>query len=136
MSGRAIHLNFDTNLRPRERQGRLPRVALRQRSSDHPMVMFAMLVAAGFVSMALMMPATVAALPAEPGAPAKIAKRDASDKGDRLQLSDLERSCGGQTWGAEDETCLAAIAKASGRAGKPVRMVAADGLARTTPNIF
>src|SRR5262245_51998318 len=134
MSGRATHADFDTHFQPRERIGRLPRVALRQRSSDHPMVMFAMLVSAGFVSMALMLPASGAGIPA-PRAPAEVAIKD-TGKSDRLvPLADVESRCGGQTWGAEDEACLAAIAKASGRADRPVRMVAADDLVKSTPNV-
>ena len=134
MSGRDT--DFDTHFQPRERIGRFPRVALRQRSSDHPMVMFAMLVSAGFVSMALMMPASSAGLPV-PGAPAKIAVAQDAGKADRLvRSSDVDQNCDGQAWGAESEACLAAIAKANGRTDKPVRMVAADDLVKTTPNVF
>jgi hypothetical protein len=131
MSGRDT--DFDTQFQPRERIGRL---ALRQRSSDHPMVMFAMLVSAGFVSMALMMPASSAGLPV-PGAPAKIAAAGDAGKADRVvPQSGVDRNCDGQAWGAESEACLSAIAKANGRADKPVRMVAADDLVKTTPNVF
>jgi len=115
--------DFDRNLRPRERNGRLPRIALRQRSADHPMILFFLVILTAFMAMALVPPSgialtslagsTTATPPAEAGAPKTVG------------LSEIDVACHGQAWGAESAECLAVIAKDSGRPdGRPVRVIA------------
>ena len=53
MSTIAAATQFGRHLQPRERFARFPQLALRQRSNDHPMVMFSVIVATAFLSMAL-----------------------------------------------------------------------------------
>src|SRR5262245_5695925 len=105
---------------------RFPRMALRARSKDHPMLMFATLVTAAFISMALMSPAS-AILAAHDGAPVKLADR-APDTGKSSRLppvSNSGRACHGQAWGAETEDCLLAIIKESGKSDtRKIRMIA------------
>ena len=121
-----------------QRHGRFPRMALRARSSDHPIAMFAMLVTAAFLSMALMAPAS-AILAAPDGATPKIADR-VQDSGKTYRLppvSDAGRACHGQAWGAETEDCLLAIIRQSGKSdGHKIRMIASAEPVKTTPNIF
>lgn len=122
-----------------ERHGRFPRIALRERSADHPMVMFAMLVAVGFVSMALMMPASGAVLAKPTGAPQKIADQSReTGKTSRLPpMSDTDRACQGQAWSAESEECLVVIARESGKAEtRKIRMIANAEPLTTVPNVF
>jgi hypothetical protein len=114
----------------------IPEIALRRRSAEHPMAMFAVIVTAAFASMAAMSfegPAVAAV----PGAPARIADLDRSAaKADRLPASEAERACRGQAWGAETRDCLVMIAREAGKAEGPVRLVAADVPNRAAPNIF
>ncbi|MBL8576434.1 MAG: hypothetical protein JNK47_04350 [Mesorhizobium sp.] len=115
--------DFDRNLRPRERNGRFPKIALRQRSADHPMILFFLVILTAFMAMALVPPsgialtslgsATTAAPPIDAGTPKTIG------------LSEIDIACHGQAWGAESAECLAVIAKDSGRPdGRPVRVIA------------
>lgn len=103
------------------------------------MVMFAMLVSAAFVSMALMMPAS-GAVPAKPNrAPVKIADQShETGKSSRLPpMSDTDRACQGQAWGAESEECLVVIARESGkREERKIRMIANAEPLKTVPNVF
>jgi hypothetical protein len=119
-----------------KRQGRFPRLALRARSNDHPMAMFAVLVTAAFLSMALLTPAS-AILP--DGAKPKLAD-PAHDTGKTSRLppvSDAGRACHGQAWGAESEDCVLAIIRGSGKSEtRRIRMIASAEPLRTTPNIF
>jgi hypothetical protein len=122
-----------------ERLGRFPRIALRQRSSDHPMVMFAMLVSAAFVSMALMMPASSAVVAKPSGAPVKIADQfRETGKASRLpSMTDAGQACHGQSWGAESEECLVVIARESGKTeARNIRMIANAEPLKTVPNVF
>ena len=122
-----------------ERLGRFPRIALRQRSSDHPMVMFAMLVSAAFVSMALMMPASSAVVAKPSGAPVKIADQfRETGKTSRLPpMTDAGWACHGQAWGTESEECLVAIAQESGKMeARKIRMIANAEPLKTVPNVF
>ncbi len=122
-----------------ERLGRFPRIALRQRSSDHPMVMFAMLVSAAFVSMALMMPASSAVVAKPSGAPVKIADQfRETGKTSRLPpMTDAGWACHGQAWGAESEECLVVIARESGKTeARKIRMIANAEPLKTVPNVF
>ncbi len=124
--------------RPPETRGRFPRIALRERSNDHPMAMFATLVTAAFLSMAVMAPAN-AILAAPDAAPSKLADR-VNDSGKTSRLpppANVGRACHGQAWGAETEDCLLAILKGSGRnEARRIRLVASADPLRTTPNMF
>ena len=114
----------------------IPEIALRRRSAEHPMAMFAVIVTAAFASMAAMSfegPAVAAVQ----GAPARIADLDrAAARTGRLPASEAERACRGQAWGAETRDCLVMIAREAGKAEGPVRLVAADVPNRAAPNIF
>jgi hypothetical protein len=117
---------------------RIPRIALRERSKDHPMAMFATLVTAAFLSMAVMAPAN-AILAAPEAASSKLADPVmGSGKTSRLQRpANVDRACQGQAWGAETEDCLLAILKGSGRSeARRIRLVASADPIRTTPNMF
>jgi hypothetical protein len=136
MSMIATAPQFDRQLQPRERPARFPRLALRQRSSEHPMVMFSVIVATAFLSMALI--PTSGPAWASFGGPLKLTEDAATTaKAYRLPLSQIERACRGQAWGAESADCLGVIVKESGP-GKPrkVRMVASTEPLTHTPNIF
>lgn len=139
MSGKLKVPAFEERFQAPERHGRFPRIALRQRSADHPMIMFAMLVSAAFVSMALMMPASGAVPAKTNGAPAKIADQlRETGKAARLPLMlETDRVCQGQAWGAESEDCLLVIARGGGKAdARKIRMIANAEPLKTTPNIF
>ena len=139
MFGKRSNPKFDGNFQVPERHGRFPRIALRQRSSDHPMIMFATLVSVGFASMALMMPAAGAAMEELSGAPVKIADtlRDTGKTARLAPMSPTDRACWGQAWGTENQECLLAIAKEAGRTEmRKVRMIANAEPLRTVPNIF
>jgi hypothetical protein len=103
------------------------------------MIMFAMLVSAAFVSMALMMPAS-GAVPTQPNrAPIKIADQlRETGKTSRLpSMSDADRACQGQAWSAESEECLVAIARESGvTEARKIRMIANAEPLKTVPNVF
>jgi hypothetical protein len=136
MSTTTAASQFGRHLQPRERFARFPRLALRQRSSEHPMVMFSVIVATAFLSMAVI--PTSGPAWASFGAPPKLTEDAATTaKTYRLPLSQIERACQGQAWGAESAECLGVIVKESGM-GRPrkVRMVASTEPLTHTPNIF
>lgn len=117
-----VDREFDRNLRPRERNWGFPRLALRQRSADHPMILFFLVVAAAFTIMA-MVPPTGAAY-ASFGT-ASTAVKPAADASRTAGLSEIDIACHGQAWGAESAECLATIARDSGRIdGRRVRVIA------------
>lgn len=114
----------------------IPEIALRRRSHEHPMAMFAVIVTAAFVSMAAFS-AQGSAVAAVPGAPARIADVGRTTaKTDRLPASEAERACRGQAWGSESLDCLVMIARESGRADNQIRLIAAAEPNRAAPNIF
>lgn len=116
-----IDKDFDRHLRPRERHRGFPRLALRQRSADHPMIMFFLVVAAAFMAMA-MVPSSGSAFATIGNAAAPEAEpdRDRSTVG----LSEIEIACQGQAWGSETAECLATIARDAGRVGgRKVRVI-------------
>ena len=121
-----VNKEFDRNLRPRERHRGFPKIALRQRSADHPMIMFFLVVAAAFTAMAVVPPSGAAfasfGVPAAVSAPAL----DTMPAGPKtVGLSETDIACHGQVWGAESAECLAMIAKQSGRIdGRTVRVLA------------
>jgi hypothetical protein len=126
---------FGRHWQQRERPARFPRLALRQRSSEHPMVMFSVIVATAFLSMALI--PTSGPAWASFGVPKLSEDTATTAKTYRLPMSETDRACLGQAWGAESADCLDVIVKESG-AGKPrkVRMVASAEPLTGTPNIF
>ncbi|MEP9387631.1 hypothetical protein [Mesorhizobium sp. KR9-304] len=123
-----IDKEFDRNLRPRERHWGLPRVALRQRSADHPMILFFLVVTAAFAAMAIVPPSGAAftsfGVPAAASAPA-IPAHDGADTTKTVGLSEAEIACHGQVWGAESAECLDTISRESGRTdGRKIRVIA------------
>lgn len=119
-----VDKEFDRNLRPRERHRGFPKLALRQRSAEHPMIMFFLVVAATFTAMAVMPPAGAAFATFE--APLVSWPASSGFEAPRnIGLSEIEIACHGQAWGAESAECLAMIARDSGRTdGQKVRVVA------------
>ncbi|MCO5080724.1 MAG: hypothetical protein M9955_03595 [Rhizobiaceae bacterium] len=114
-----------------------PQIALRRRSNEHPMIMFAALAGIGLGSMALIPTAGPALVSAE-RAPVKIAETlKNTGKGPRLQpLTDTDVACYGQVWGSESEECLLNIARDSGRDGRSIRMIASAEPDTQRPNLF
>ncbi len=116
--------DFDRNLRPRERHRGFPKIALRQRSADHPMIMFFLIAAAAFTAMAAVPPSGAAFASFKAPAVASLQATDVDMPGN-VGLSETEIACNGQAWGAESAECLAMIAKESGRIdGRMVRVIA------------
>jgi hypothetical protein len=135
---------FDTTINPKsdligqasERRTIFARLALRERSQHHPMVMFAAIVSAAFVWTLLPGETTVSA--ASAGAPVKeFHETTTTAKTSRLPLSDVDRACQGQSWGGESLECVTMIARESGKADFKVRLIADAAPADlNTPNIF
>jgi hypothetical protein len=125
-----------------ERRTTFTRLALRERSQQHPVVMFAAIVTAAFVwtlapgSPNMSIAAPTAAAPA--AAPAKIVHQTSTtQKTTRLPQSDVDRACKGQGWGGESAECLKMIARENGKADLKVRLIADAAPANlNTPNIF
>ena len=83
-----------------------PQIALRRRSNEHPMIMFAALAGIGLGSMALIPTAGPALVSAE-RAPVKIAETlKNTGKGPRLQpLTDTDVACYGQVCSESENAC-------------------------------
>lgn len=114
----------------------IPEIALRRRSAEHPMAMFAVIATAAFTSMAALS-YQGAAVAEVPGAPARIADVErAAPKAGRLPASEAERACRGQAWGAETRDCVVMIVREAGKAEGQIRMVAAAEPDRAAPNVF
>jgi hypothetical protein len=116
----------------------LPTLALRRRSHEHPMVMFAALASICLGSMALA-PAAGPALASAELATVKLAETvENTGKGPRLvPVTEAQIACHGQAWGNEDEECLVMIARESGRDPlRQVRMIASAEPDTRHPNIF
>ena len=116
----------------------IPEIALRRRSQEHPMAMFAIIVTAAFTSMVAM---SIEGRAVAAGAPLKIAEAidDTSrttDKTDRLPASETQRACRGQAWGSQSLDCVVMIARESGKAEGAIRLVSADIPNRDAPNVF
>ena len=115
---------------------RLPELALRRRSSDHPMAMFATLAAIALSTMAF----TSANLPgSQPTARIEapdFGKVDA--KTSRLPMTSQPASaCHGVAWGVETPECLREIALESGRdMPRAIRIIASADVDHQRPNIF
>lgn len=128
--------DFDHRFEPRDRKRFMPRLSLRQRSADHPMAMFSIVAAVALTTMAFA--PTSGPVLASFNEPAKIVDGvHTTDKTSRLPQSETDLACRGQAWGAESDTCLAQIAKDSGKSDHfKVRKLAAAEPLNSTPNIF
>ena len=120
-----------------ERRTVFPRLALRERSEQHPMVMFSAIVSAAFIW--TLVPGETSVTPASAmSAPVKIVhEASTTQKTSRLPMSDVDRACEGQSWGGESLACVTMIARESGKADLKVRLIADAAPADlNTPNIF
>ncbi|RWM25289.1 hypothetical protein [Mesorhizobium sp.] len=119
-----------------ERNDRRPKLALRQRASDHPMAMFMLIGACAFLSMVAAPAAGPAFASINP--PANVVEGAPTTlKTARLPQSQIEFACKGQNWGAESPDCLRAIAEQSGQhRARAVRMIANAAPLTNTPNVF
>lgn len=136
MSGSKQVAEFDSQFQPRASVHRRPGLAIRQRANEHPMAMFSVLVFVALASMALV-PTNDPAFATMGSAPRAIDGARTTQKTNRLQLAQTDIACQGQAWGAENETCLIAIARESGmRDMQKVRLIAGAVPVHTTPNIF
>jgi hypothetical protein len=120
-----------------ERRTTFPRLALRQRSQQHPVVMFTGIVAAAFI-WALVPGEPNVSMAAPLGAPQKIIQETATTtKTSRLPEGGVEGACKGQGWGSESVECLTMIARENGKIDLKVRLIAEAAPANlNTPNIF
>lgn len=119
-----------------ERADRRPKLALRQRASDHPMAMFMALAACAFAGMAFT--PTVGPAFASLNPPANIVEgAPTTTTTARLPMPAIDFACKGQAWGAESVDCLQAIAQQSGtHKVRAIRMIANAVPVTSTPNIF
>lgn len=119
-----------------ERNDRRPKLALRQRASDHPMAMFMLLGACAFASMVLAPVSGPAFASLNP--PANVVQGATTTlKTARLPQPTIDFACKGQAWGAETADCLRAIAEQSGQhKARAVRMIANAAPLTNTPNVF
>lgn len=136
MFGKTTNPKSDLITQATERRTTFPRLALRERSENHPMVMFATVVAAAFIWTLAPGETTVSA--ASAGAPVKeFNETSTTSKTSRLPMSDVERACEGQSWGGESLECVTMIARESGKTDFKVRLIAeAAPAGLDTPNIF
>lgn len=115
-----------------------PQLALRRRSNEHPMVMFATLAGICLGTMALIPTAGPSLVSPDRSMvkPAEFVEN--TGKGPRLQpQTDTEIACEGQSWGNEDENCILMIARDAGRSEvKQIRMIASAEPDMQRPNIF
>lgn len=130
--------DFDRNFQPRERTSPLSKIALRRRSSDHPMAMFAILVGVSFVSMAFSSASvSLPTFATGKASPTIVADAITTDKTDRLPKARADDACRGQAWGAESLECLTVIVKESGKSdARKIRVIASIAADTNTPNIF
>lgn len=113
----------------------LPRLRLRQRSADHPMAMFAIIVSAAFATMALS-PSSQSAFASTGERSEVVDTVRTTAKTSRLPVvNEAARVCEGQAWGDETLDCLLVIARESGKA-RQIRMIADAGPAGNAPNVF
>ena len=128
--------SHDHRLQAPERNDRRPKLALRQRASDHPMGLFTVLAAAAFVGMAFV--PTVGPAFASLNPPANVIDgATTTTKTGRLPMPQIDFACKGQAWGAESVDCLRAIAQQSGvHKARAIRMIANAASQASTPNVF
>ncbi|MFD1987349.1 hypothetical protein ACFSOZ_33555 [Mesorhizobium newzealandense] len=119
-----------------ERNDRRPKLALRQRASDHPMAMFIMLAACAFIGMAFT--PTIGPAFASLNPPANVVDgAQTTTKTARLPVPATDFACKGQAWGAESIDCLRAIAMQSGaHKTRAIRLIANAAPLTGTPNVF
>ena len=119
-----------------ERNDRRPKLALRQRASDHPMAMFLLVGGCAFASM-MVAPASGPAF-ASINPPANVVEgAQTTLKTARLPERSIDFACKGQNWGAESVDCLRAIAEQSGQhRERAIRMIANAAPLTNTPNVF
>ncbi|MFA6154578.1 hypothetical protein [Mesorhizobium sp.] len=119
-----------------QRGDRRPKLALRQRGSDHPMAMYMVLAGCAFAGMALA--PTVGPAFASLNPPANVVDgAPTTIRTARLPMPAIDFACKGQSWGAESMDCLRAIAEQSGtRKTRAIRIIANVAPLATTPNIF
>ncbi|RWA68848.1 hypothetical protein [Mesorhizobium sp.] len=119
-----------------ERNDRRPKLALRQRASDHPMAMFMLIGACAFAGMVLAPVSGPAFASLNP--PANVVQGASTTlKTARLPEPAIDFACKGQNWGAENAECLRAIAEQSGQhRARAVRMIANAAPLTNTPNVF
>jgi len=113
----------------------IPKLELRRRSDEHPMMMFGVIVATAFISMFLLAGPRPAQAAVNPVAMERSGEPASTRKTSRLPVSETDRVCQGQAWGAESLECLLMIAKEAGEP-RTIRLVAADRVNSQTPNIF
>ena len=121
--GPATVTPFDGH-RQSDRNTRKPRLSLRRRSADHPMVMFAIVAGAAFASMAFV-PTTGPAF-ATFSAPVKLNEDvRTTARLARIPFNETDIVCRGQEWTNESDACMRAMAGESGFDGsRKVRKLA------------
>jgi hypothetical protein len=126
----------ESRLQAPERNDRRPKLALRQRASDHPMAMFMVLAACAFIGMAFA--PTIGPAFASLNPPANLVEgAQTTTRTARLPMPVIDFACRGQAWGAESIDCLRAIAEQSGtHKARTIRMIANAAPLTGTPNIF
>jgi hypothetical protein len=136
MHAKVQTIRGERRLQAPERADRRPKLALRQRASDHPMAMFMALAACAFAGMAFA--PTVGPAFASLNPPANIADGAlTTTRTARLPMPAIDFACKGQAWGAESVDCLRAIAEQSGtHKARAIRMIANAAPLTNTPNIF
>ena len=137
MFGKTETPKSDLHFQATERRTVFPQLALRQRSNDHPMVMFSAIVAAAFVWAVLPSDAITANASASRPPVKIVSQTQTTAKTSRLPMVDIDNACAGQSWGGESAVCLAEIARENGKADLKVRLIAyAAPAGLDTPNIF
>ncbi|QKD01571.1 hypothetical protein [Mesorhizobium loti] len=136
MHAKVETISGERRLQAPARADRRPKLALRQRASDHPMAMFMALAACAFIGMALT--PTVGPAFASLNPPANVVDgAPTTIKTARLPVPETYFACKGQNWGAESVDCLRAIAEQSGtHKARAIRMIANAAPLTNTPNIF
>lgn len=94
------------------------RFNLRRQSAEHPMAMFVIVVLATLALMALMPPPGLAFPSLAPISTALAAETPDASGGNGALAIHSPAACSGQSWGDENEACLLAIAKDSGRSDR------------------
>ena len=137
MSTTIANPKFDLISQATERRTTFPRLALRERSQQHPVVMFTAIAAAAFV-WALVPGEPNMSMAAHAGAPQKIVQETATtSKTSRLHDGGVDSACKGQGWGSQSVECLTMIARENGKTDLKVRLIAeAAPSTLNTPNIF
>jgi hypothetical protein len=136
MHAKVQTIRGESRLQAPERNDRRPKLALRQRASDHPMAMFMVLAACALIGMAFT--PTIGPAFASLNPPANLVEgAQTTTRTARLPMPLTDFACRGQAWGAESIDCLRAIAEQSGaHKSRAIRMIANAAPLTGTPNIF